>query len=319
MPGVQLAAKNVYGLSSRDEHGSFGRLRKFPESLNQLSSLILPRRIQQVEQKIDGLVAKLVNPPPVARPAESSAGPVTVTAWESAPTGGIPSATWQGTSKQRPVGPGSWLLFPTSFEQSSEPPEKAPEKTRAQTAQQSQPVNEDTEADRQYIEEIRTIHRFGDAEDVHMAPEGLFQPSKTREPPIEHSLIQELLATNEADILLDTYRQMSASFPFVIVPPAVKARELYQKKPMLLLATIIAASSQQHQRQMSLDTIFRKELAERTIITPRRTLGLVQSVLVYLSWSVERSGANCAKLTAIGTTSSSAIKHSKYSSYTILS
>jgi hypothetical protein len=85
-------------------------------------------------------------------------------------------------------------------------------------------------------------------------------------------------------VLLDSYRQMSASFPFVIVPPGVKAQELYQKKPMLLLATIIAASSQQHQRQMLLDTIFRKELAERTIITPRRTLGLVQSVLVYLSW-----------------------------------
>jgi hypothetical protein len=37
---------------------------------------------------------------------------------------------------------------------------------------------------------------------------------------------------------------------------------------------------------MSLDTLFRKELAQRTIITPRRTLGLVQSLLVYLSWYV---------------------------------
>ncbi|KAL1656065.1 hypothetical protein SLS61_001135 [Didymella pomorum] len=35
---------------------------------------------------------------------------------------------------------------------------------------------------------------------------------------------------------------------------------------------------------MSLDAIYRQELANRTIIRPRRNLGLVQSVLVYLSW-----------------------------------
>jgi hypothetical protein len=248
-----------------------------------LNHLTFSRRIQQVEQKIDGLVAKLVNPAG-ARPAEFSAGPATTTASEIAPTGDSNAATWSETLRQRPVGPGSWLPFPTSFEQSAEPAEQAPEQPPAQAAQQDQLLNEDAEADRHYIERLRTVHRFGDAEDLQSAPESLFQPSKTREPPIEHSLVQELLATKEADVLLDSYRQMSASFPFVIVPPSVKAQELYQKKPMLLLATIIAASSQQHQRQMLLDTIFRKELAERTIITPRRTLGLVQSVLVYLSW-----------------------------------
>jgi hypothetical protein len=249
-----------------------------------LTSLKLLRRIQQVEQKIDGLVAKLVNPAG-ARSAESSAGPATATASEVAATGDSNAATWSETTlRQRPVGPGSWLPFPTSFEQSAEPAEQAPEQPPTQAAQQGQSVNEDAEADRHYIERLRAVHRFGDAEDLHSAPESLFQPSKTREPPIEHSLVHELLATKEADVLLDSYRQMSASFPFVIVPPSVTARELYQKKPMLLLATIMAASSQDHQRQMLLDTIFRKELAERTIITPRRTLGLVQSVLVYLSW-----------------------------------
>jgi hypothetical protein len=203
------------------------------------------------------------------------------------------SETWK---KQRTVGPGSWLPFPASFEPRDAPPEQVldhvPEQPPAQTAQGTQQVNEDGDADRQYIERIRTIHSFGDAEDVHNAPEGLFQPSKKRETPIEHSLVQQLLHTHEADVLLDSYRQMSASFPFVIVAPSVTAQELYQEKPMLLLAMIMAASSQDHQRQMSLDTIFRKELAERTIITPRRTLGLVQSVLVYLSWYVTHLDAN---------------------------
>jgi hypothetical protein len=196
--------------------------------------------------------------------------------------------TWR---KQRTVGPGSWLPIPASFEQRDAPPEEMLEQPSAPAAELTQPVNEDGDADRQYIERIRTIHSFGDAEDVHNAPEGLFQPSKKRETPIEHSLLQQLLRTHEADALLDSYRKMSASFPFVIVAPGVTAQALFQEKPMLLLAMVMAASSRDHQRQMSLDTIFRKELAERTIITPRRTLGLVQSVLVYLSWYVTHLNA----------------------------
>jgi hypothetical protein len=282
------------------------------------SCLKLPRRIQQVEQKIDGLVAKLVNPPE-QRPAEASASPTTVPILESRPTGGSSAGQWSETwKKQRPVGPGSWLPFPASFEQSNAPSEQALEQPSAQTYQRTEPINEEADADRQYIERIRTIHSFGDAEDVHNAPEGLFQPSRKREPPIEHSLVQQLLHTHEADELLDIYRQMSASFPFVIVRPGVTARQLYQERPMLLLATITAASSQDHQRQMLLDTIFRKELADRTIIKPRRTLGLVQSVLVYLSWYVMCLDVNGAKLMATGTILSSVIKLSRYSSCTIL-
>jgi hypothetical protein len=120
---------------------------------------------------------------------------------------------------------------------------------------------------------------------VH-APQGLFQANRLQEPPIEHPLVQELLSTHEANGLLNEYRRMSASYPFVVLPPGVTAHELYQERPMLFLAMIIAASSQDHTRQMSLDAIFRRELAERTIIAPKRTLGLVQSVLVYLSWYV---------------------------------
>jgi hypothetical protein len=148
------------------------------------------------------------------------------------------------------------------------------------------PVNEhgDIDADRQYIEQIRDIHNFGDAEDLHQAPRSLFQPSRKREPPIKHELVKQLFSTHEADSLLDTYRQMSSSYPFVIVPPSMSAEELHHERPMLLLAILTVASWKEHKVQMSLDTIYRQELAQRTIISPKRTLGLVQSVLVYLSW-----------------------------------
>lgn len=69
-----------------------------------------------------------------------------------------------------------------------------------------------------------------------------------------------------------------------MLPPQITAKQLHEHRPMLLLAVILVSSWKEHTRQMQLDGVFRTELAHRTIIQPRRTLGLVQSVLVYLSW-----------------------------------
>lgn len=178
------------------------------------------------------------------------------------------------------------MPLPTSFEQSDPPDEESPAHVTRQAEETHEQPSYETEADRQYFEEIRSVHNFGNGGDLNSAPQSLFQPSKAQEPPIEHALVQQLLNTQEADALLNKYGSMSASFPFVIVPAGMTAHELHRERPMLFLAMIIAASWQDHMRQMSLDVIFRRELAERTIITPKRTLGLVQSVLVYLSWCV---------------------------------
>lgn len=150
--------------------------------------------------------------------------------------------------------------------------------------QSTDDASESAEVDRQYLEEIRTIHRFDDREDVPNAREGIFRTSKRPEAPIEHEVVQRLLTSGEADTLLKEYRNMSATFPFVMLPSQVTARQLHEHRPMLSLAIFLVASWQHHTRQMALDGIFRQELANRTILQPRRTLGLVQSVLVYLSW-----------------------------------
>lgn len=208
--------------------------------------------------------------------------PPGITAPEPPPVDGTPSAagakclaeTWKEKGQ---VAPGSWLPFPASFEPNSSRPEQGIEQAEGAA-----------ETDRQFIAQIRTVHRknFGDEEEIGQAPESLFQPSKRPEAPLDNDLVRQLLAGHEADSLLDEFRQMSTSFPFVIVPAQLAARELYVERPMLFLAIMTTASWRNHNCQMLLDTVYRKELAERTIISPRRTLGLVQSVLVYLSWYI---------------------------------
>jgi hypothetical protein len=227
------------------------------------------RRISQVEQKIDGLVATLVSTSVTQAAFDPTPEPSRAVAPQT-PREKTLHGTWQAT---KAVAPGSWLPFPASFEQNTSRPEKEIEQAAG-----------DAEADREYIEKIRTVHshNFGDGEDN--APQSLFQPSKRREPPINNELVQQILASGDADALLDGYRQMSASFPFVVIPPSMNATQLYSERPMLFLAIILAACWQNHQRQMLLDIVYRKELAERTIISPRKTLGLIQSLLIYLSW-----------------------------------
>lgn len=167
------------------------------------------------------------------------------------------------------------MQIPLSFEPDS-----------AQPDQEIEQAPDDEEADRQFIDKLRSVHNFADREDFNHAPESLFQPSQRREAPIENELVQQILANGEAEGMLDEYRQMSVSFPFVVLPPQLSASMLHANKPMLFLAVLTIASWRDHRRQMSLDSTYRSELANRTIIRPRRTLGLVQSVLVYLSWYV---------------------------------
>ena len=223
-----------------------------------------------MEQKIDGLVASLVSAP---TQSVTKSAPVV-------PRPMLPSSVAIGDSSMqtqpatRQAVPGSWLQVPSSFE--PEPPRV--DERQAEYAQG------DEEADRQFINDIRAVHRFGETEETSTFPDRLFQPSKKREDPINDPLVGEMMASGDADRLLDEYRQMSRSFPFVPLNPEVSSQELHANKPMLLLAMMTVTSWRDNKRMKALDAIYRRELAERTIIRPRRTLGLVQSVLVYLSW-----------------------------------
>lgn len=138
----------------------------------------------------------------------------------------------QANRGRRPVAPGNWLPFPSSFEQHPEPSE-----TPAEPAEEGEDA-----ADRHYIEQIRRIHSFGDPGEYAQYPERLFRAHKRREEPINDDLIGTLLASGEADGLVYEYRKMSTSFPFVPLASNVSAEQLHETAPMLFLAIITAAS-----------------------------------------------------------------------------
>ncbi|KAH6643721.1 hypothetical protein C7974DRAFT_4040 [Boeremia exigua] len=248
-----------------------GRECAWADAPRRARKLRAPSRISQVEHKIDGLVASLVNPPatlsktPVSAPVSEECERPPLLGGDFAP---------HPSRKGRPRAPGTWLPFPSSFEQQPEP---------AETPAQQGAEGEDA-ADRHYIEQIRSIHSFGENDDDCEFSECTSKPSTRREEPIKDNLIDDLVASGEADVLLREYRKMSNSFPFVPLAPDTTVQQLNHDAPMLFLAMITAASWRDHKVQKSLDAIYRQELAHRTIIKPRRNLSLVQSVLVYLSW-----------------------------------
>ncbi|KAF2646519.1 hypothetical protein P280DRAFT_464726 [Massarina eburnea CBS 473.64] len=218
-----------------------------------------PSRISQVEQKIDGIVASIVN----SEASRKSSTPAEIRS--------TATTSQSGNLTDHSVWPGSWLPFPESFEQHT---------TERNDVEASQRDNEPTQ---QFLEKIREIHNFGDDNDLSQVPRGVSQGTQKTEPGIENESVKNLLANGEADELLNEYRSMSASFPFVPLSATVNSQDLHNSKPMLFLAIITVASWKNRLRQKKLDRIYRTNLADRTIVTPRRTLSLLQSILVYLS------------------------------------
>ncbi|KAI4932237.1 uncharacterized protein J4E92_004137 [Alternaria infectoria] len=147
--------------------------------------------MSEVEQKIDGLVAKLVHA------ADSEVTTDSANASQPIPRE-IAAERWRSRGVVN-TAPGSWMPTP-AYEPNAVPPD-----------QSTDDASESAEVDRQYLEEIRTIHRFDDREDVPNSREGIFRASKRPEAPIEHEVVQQLLTSGEADTLLIEYRNMSAT------------------------------------------------------------------------------------------------------------
>lgn len=177
--------------------------------------------------------------------------------------GGMPPRT----QPNRPHTPGSWLPVAPSLEQ------------------QLSHNDQDAEIDRQYLENLEAIHSFGDESDVGRVPT-MFEKASPSEPPVKNELIEKFFSSGNPDAMIKEYNTMFDSFPFVPIPSQTSAHNLNAAKPMLFLAILTATSWNDHPLQRKLDQLYREELAKRTIISPRRTLSLLQSLLVYLAWSV---------------------------------
>ena len=96
--------------------------------------------------------------------------------------------------------------------------------------------------------------------------------------------LKDLLSGADDSSLFEDYRSMSASFPFVPIPPGLDVDELLKRKPILLLAIMSAASWKDRKLQGALEERYRHEIANRTLVEPRKSVALIQSMLIYLSW-----------------------------------
>lgn len=183
-----------------------------------------------MEQKIDGIVARLSEPE------------ITVPEMEALPP--TPAAT-DATSRS----------------------------TQTQSSRHSQ----------NFFQELAHLHKFAtvEGEGPHQS---LGSNNNSQEPALDHELFKSMLNTGEAQRLLEEYHNMMSSFPFVPISPTITAIELSTKKPMLLLAIMTISSWKNKPKQLELESLYRQELANMTIIHPRKSLPLLQSMLVFLGW-----------------------------------
>lgn len=192
-----------------------------------------------------------------------------------------------GTSRlvqrDRPIGPGSWLPFPDSFEQQPQLSENS-EQTDSPTAPDDVADAADITQNLDYLEKLRNIHDFEHAQGSYGSANETPHVRQPKESPIDDDTVRNLLSSHTADSLLSVYHSMcKKTFPFVPIETSITAIQLHEMKPMLFLAVITVASWNDHKLQRHLDRVYRKCLANYTFIQPRRNISLLQSILVYLS------------------------------------
>lgn len=237
------------------------------------------RRISQVEKKIDGLVANLVasREPTTQRPA-----PVT----PANPGTNFNAANTFASRSERSLAPGSWLRVPDSFEPQRVSPREGSEE------------EDDSEEHRDgYLDRLGEVQNLisndtppnnsSDHGSHTSQPDGRSSSTrlKAREPPLkDDEVVQGLISSGEADTMVQEYATMVAHFPFVPLLPDVTAQDLSKSRPMLLLAVLTICSFRQPKLQRQLDEKYRVELANRTVVRPKRSMSLLQSMLVYLGW-----------------------------------
>lgn len=84
-------------------------------------------------------------------------------------------------------------------------------------------------------------------------------------------------------MLLDTYRAMVDSFPFVPLPKDCSCQDLMHQRPMLMLAVLTASSHDSVRLQMTLSREFRKVVMIK-VMNGEKSLDLLQGLLVFIAW-----------------------------------
>lgn len=87
------------------------------------------------------------------------------------------------------------------------------------------------------------------------------------------------------DVLLELFRaQMQPVFPFVIVPPAVSAFELYSSRPFLMSAIRMVTSFRSLRSMSAQMCRLISHIADHVLLRSARSLELLQGILVMVAW-----------------------------------
>lgn len=90
---------------------------------------------------------------------------------------------------------------------------------------------------------------------------------------------------DEAEVMLSEFRKfMMPLFPFVIIPEYITSEQLRIGRPTLWKSVMMAACHLDGSRQIVMGNQLLGELAAAAFLQPRRTLDMLQAVLVLIGW-----------------------------------
>ncbi|KAF2764246.1 hypothetical protein EJ03DRAFT_378776 [Teratosphaeria nubilosa] len=112
------------------------------------------------------------------------------------------------------------------------------------------------------------------------------QVSRSGQPTVTPDDYNQLgVVMHEAELLFARWRRLMAPmFPFVVVPEDVTARQLKSSKPLLLHAIVTVAHFHDLTKQQVMVKQLIRNVSERILINNEKNLGILQSLLVFVSW-----------------------------------
>lgn len=88
----------------------------------------------------------------------------------------------------------------------------------------------------------------------------------------------------DADTLLDIFRNCQHYFPFVSISEPASAASMSLDRPFLLMAILNVCSSRVPSLQQKTDERFRRVMSERIVFHDEKSLDYLQGLLVYIAW-----------------------------------
>lgn len=92
------------------------------------------------------------------------------------------------------------------------------------------------------------------------------------------------LAIDQGERLFAIFRRKASFFPFVTLPEKATVKSLSRDLPFLLLAILTSSSIGDQPLHQQLDNEFKRVLSDQVIVGGKRSLELLQGILVYVAW-----------------------------------